>query len=543
MRRFTALYTRLDASTATNDKVAAMRDYFAAAPPADAAWAVSFLCGRRIKRLIPSARLREWTAEAIDMPLWLVEESYSAVGDLAETVTLLLDEIETGDTGLEIALHDWVEQRILPLRDMDDEARKARIVGFWRELPTDARFTLNKLLTGAFRVGVSRRLVTRALAETADIEPARIAHRLMGRWRPTPQFFERLIDPEDRGEDAAQPYPFFLASPIEQAPIEAMADLGARSDWHAEWKWDGIRAQLIRRQGQCHIWSRGEDLMEGRFPELEAAAADLPDGCVLDGEILAWAEGEPRPLPFARLQRRIGRLKPSANMQAKHPVRFLAYDLMEYDGSDVRESPIEDRRAKLQALVDGLESDTRIAVSANVESTGWDELAALRERSREFATEGFVLKRARSPYRVGRTRGDWWKWKVDPYSIDAVLLYAQPGSGRRSNLLTDYTFAVWDGENLVPFAKAYSGLTDEEIGQVDHWIRRNTRERFGPVRSVEPTHVFELHFEGIQASNRHKSGIAVRFPRIARWRHDKRIEDADTLDGVKALLPIEERIE
>ena len=543
MRAFTALYTRLDASTATNDKVAAMRDYFATAPAADAAWAVSFLCGRRIKRLIPSARLREWTAEAIDMPLWLVEESYSAVGDLAETVTLLLDEIETGTAGLDIALHDWVEQRILPLRNLDDDARKAKIVGYWRELPTDARFTLNKLLTGAFRVGVSRRLVTRALAETADIEPARIAHRLMGRWQPTPEFFERLMDPEDRGEDAAQPYPFFLASPIEQAPIEHTADLGERDGWHAEWKWDGIRAQLIRRQGECHIWSRGEDLMEGRFPELEQAAAELPDGCVLDGEILAWIAGEPRPLPFARLQRRIGRLKPSANMQAKHPVRFLAYDLMEYDGADVRESPIEDRRAKLQSLVDGLESDTRIAVSANVESTGWDELAALRERSREFATEGFVLKRAGSPYRVGRTRGDWYKWKVDPYSIDAVLLYAQPGSGRRSNLLTDYTFAVWDGENLVPFAKAYSGLTDEEIGQVDHWIRRNTRERFGPVRSVEPTHVFELHFEGIQASNRHKSGIAVRFPRIARWRHDKRIEDADTLDGVKALLPIEERIE
>jgi DNA ligase-1 len=365
----------------------------------------------------------------------------------------------------------------------------------------------------------------------------------MGRWRPTPEFFERLIDPEDRGEDAAQPYPFFLASPIEQAPIQAMADLGDRSDWHAEWKWDGIRAQLIRRQGQCHIWSRGEDLMEGRFPELEAAAADLPDGCVLDGEILAWAEGDTRPLPFARLQRRIGRLKPSANMQAKHPVRFLAYDLMEHDGEDIREAPIETRRARLESLVGPADADARIAVSANVESSGWDELATLRERSREFATEGFVLKRAGSPYRVGRTRGDWYKWKVDPYSIDAVLLYAQPGSGRRSNLLTDYTFAVWDGENLVPFAKAYSGLTDEEIGQVDHWIRRNTRERFGPVRSVEPTLVFELHFEGIQASNRHKSGIAVRFPRIARWRHDKRIEDADTLDGVKALLPIEERIE
>ncbi|MES1934998.1 ATP-dependent DNA ligase [Salinisphaera hydrothermalis] len=539
MRRFTELYTHLDATTATHPKVAAMRDYFAAAPPADAAWAVSFLCGRRIKRLIPGTRLREWVAEAIGMPMWLVEESYSAVGDSAETMTLLLDEIEAGDAGLDVPLHAWVENRILPLKDLDESEQKARLLGYWRELPTDARFTLNKLLTGAFRVGVSRRLVTRALAEVADIEPARVAHRLMGRWQPTPEFFERLIDPADRGEDAAQPYPFFLASPIENAPIESISELGPVAEWQAEWKWDGIRAQIIRRAGECHIWSRGEDLMEGRFPELEAAAAALPNGSVLDGEILAWVPGEALPLPFARLQRRIGRLKPSANMQKKHPVRFFAYDLMEYEGADIRERPLEERRALLADALAGI--DERIALSEHLAANSWDELAALRERSREFATEGFVLKRRGSPYRVGRVRGDWWKWKVDPYAIDAVLLYAQPGSGRRSNLLTDYTFAVWDGDELVPFAKAYTGLTDKEIRQVDSWIRKNTKERFGPVRSVTPHHVFELHFEGIQASNRHKSGIAVRFPRIARWRTDKPLAEADTLDNVKALLPPNER--
>ncbi|WP_109992745.1 ATP-dependent DNA ligase [Salinisphaera sp. LB1] len=535
MRRFTALYMRLDATTATKPKVAAMRDYFAQAPSADAAWAVSFLCGRRIKRLIAGPKLREWVAEAIDMPMWLVEESYAAVGDSAETMTLLLDEIGSSEAGLDLPLHEWVENRILPLKNLSETEQKARLFGYWRELPTEARFTLNKLLTGAFRVGVSRRLVTRALAEYAGIEPARLAHRLMGRWQPTPEFFERLVDPEDHGEDAAQPYPFFLASPIENAPIETIADLGPAGNWHAEWKWDGIRAQLIRRAGECHIWSRGEDLMEGRFPELEAAAAALPDGCVLDGEILAWAAGDSLPLPFARLQRRIGRLKPSANMQQKHPVRFFAYDLMEHEGVDIREQPLEDRRARLAEVLVGI--DERIALSESLAAGSWDELAALRERSREFATEGFVLKRLGSPYRVGRVRGDWWKWKIDPFSVDAVLLYAQPGSGRRSSLLTDYTFAVWDGDALVPFAKAYSGLTDKEIRQVDAWIRKNTKERFGPVRSVTPQHVFELHFEGIQASNRHKSGIAVRFPRIARWRTDKPLEEADTLDNVKALLP------
>jgi len=539
MRRFTELYTRLDATTATNPKIAAMRDYFEAAPPADAAWAVSFLCGRRIKRLIPGTRLREWVGEAIAMPMWLVAECYSAVGDSAETMTLLLDEIETGEAGLDVPLHEWIEDRILPLKKLDEATQKARLYDYWRELPTDARFTLNKLLTGAFRVGVSRRLVTRALAEVADIEAARVAHRLMGHWKPTPAFFERLIDPEDRGEDAAQPYPFFLASPIENAPIESVEGLGARADWLAEWKWDGIRAQLIRRQGECHIWSRGEDLMEGRFPEIEAAAAGVPDGCVLDGEILAWAEDEPLPLPFARLQHRIGRLKPSAAVQNKHPVRFFAYDLMEYAGRDIREEPIETRRQHLAEVLGGV--DSRISMSSLLDVDSWDGLAELRRESREYATEGFILKRVGSPYRTGRVRGDWWKWKIDPYSVDAVLLYAQPGSGRRSNLLTDYTFAVWDGDDLVPFAKAYSGLTDEEIGQVDHWIRRNTKERFGPVRSVTPHHVFELHFEGIQASKRHKSGIAVRFPRIARWRQDKPLAEADTLENVKNLLPPNER--
>ncbi|WP_423822665.1 ATP-dependent DNA ligase [Salinisphaera sp. SPP-AMP-43] len=539
MRRFTELYIRLDATTATNPKVAAMRDYFEAAPAADAAWAVSFLCGRRIKRLIPGPRLREWVAEAIGMPMWLVEESYSAVGDSAETMTLLLDEIEAGSQGLELALHEWIEARILPLKNLDVAQQKARLFSYWRELPTEARFTLNKLLTGAFRVGVSRRLVTRALAEVADIEPARVAHRLMGRWQPTPEFFERLVDPADRGEDAAQPYPFFLASPIENASIEAVSDLGPVSEWQAEWKWDGIRAQIIRRAGECHIWSRGEDLMEGRFPELESAAAALPEGSVLDGEILAWVAGDSLPLPFARLQRRIGRLKPSANMQEKHPVRFFAYDLMEDRHRDIRERPLEERRQRLTEALQGV--DERIALSDTLCADSWDELSALRQRSREYATEGFVLKRLGSPYRVGRVRGDWWKWKVDPYSIDAVLLYAQPGSGRRSNLLTDYTFAVWSGEELVPFAKAYSGLTDAEIRQVDSWIRKHTKERFGPVRSVTPHHVFELHFEGIQASNRHKSGIAVRFPRIARWRTDKPLAEADTLDNVKALLPPNEQ--
>lgn len=537
MRRFTNLYTRLDATTATSEKIAAMRDYFAAAPPADAAWAVHFLAGRRLKRLIPTARLREWCADEVDMPLWLVEETYSAVGDLAETVSLLLDAVDTTDSGLERPLHRWVEDDILPLRQAGETDQRRAVTGWWRSLPLEGRFVLNKLLTGAFRVGVSRRLMTRALAEQAQLEPAVLAHRLMGQWQPSARFFEQLVDPADHGEHAARPYPFFLASPVEQAPGEAVADLGPLSAWLVEWKWDGIRAQLIRRRGECHIWSRGEELMAGRFPEIEAEAAALPDGVVLDGEILAWAEDAPGPLPFATLQQRIGRLKPSARLQAEAPVRLMAYDLLEQDGKDIRPRALEDRRDRLHRLLGG--SGPAIGMSAPVTAADWTPLEVLREESRERGTEGFMLKRLGSPYRVGRTRGDWWKWKVDPYTVDAVLLYAQPGHGRRSNLLTDYTFGLRDGDSLVPFAKAYSGLTDAEILELDRWLRTHTLERFGPVRSVQAEQVFELAFEGIQPSARHKSGIAVRFPRIARWRRDLSIADADTLQQVKELLPRE----
>ncbi|MDT0618825.1 ATP-dependent DNA ligase [Salinisphaera sp. P385] len=537
MRRFTSLYIRLDATTATGEKVAAMRDYFAEAPAADAAWAVHFLAGRRLKRLIPTARLREWCAAETDMPLWLVEETYSAVGDLAETVSLLLDAVDTDEAGLDRPLHHWVAEDILPLRQADEATQRTAVTGFWRSLPLEGRFVLNKLLTGAFRVGVSRRLMTRALAEYSGIEPAVLAHRLMGRWQPDAESFRRLVDPDDHGEDAARPYPFFLASPVEQAPGETVADLGPVSDWLVEWKWDGIRAQLIRRRGECHLWSRGEELMAGRFPEIEAAAADLPDGLVLDGEILAWPVDADKPLPFVQLQRRINRLKPSARLQAEAPVRFMTYDLLEQAGADIREQPIEDRRARLEEVL--ADADPAIGLSASVHESGWAPLETRRAGSRDLGTEGFMLKRLGSPYRVGRTRGDWWKWKVDPYTIDAVLLYAQPGHGRRSNLLTDYTFGLRDGDELVPFAKAYSGLTDAEILELDRWLRRHTLERFGPVRSVQAEQVFELAFEGIQPSARHKSGIAVRFPRIARWRRDLSVADADTLQQVKELLPRE----
>lgn len=529
MRRFAELYARLDASTATNAKIEALAAYFEAAPAEDAAWAVHVLAGGKLKRLIRSGELRELAASASGYPVWLIDESYSHVGDLAETIDLLMDASPTAVD--DVTLHVWIEQRLVPLPALDATERGARLLAWWRELPHADRFVLNKLLTGSLRVGVSKRLVVQALSRTSGLETAQIAHRLSGDWRPTAEAFRRLLDPAETAASVDQPYPFFLASPLEQA----VEQLGDRSDWMAEWKWDGIRAQLLKRAGIAMLWSRGEERLDGRFPEIEQAATALPDGVSIDGEILAWRTDAP--LRFGALQKRIGRLKPGAKLLAENPVVLVAYDLLEQDGTDLRTLPLCERRARLALLLASQDPDAtqRIRLSPTVDDGDWSALARRRDEARERGVEGLMLKRLDSPYQVGRRRGDWWKWKIDPYTLDAVLIYAQAGHGRRSNLYTDYTFAVWDGDVLVPVAKAYSGLSDVEIGKLDRWIRSHTLERFGPVRSVEPHHVFELAFEAINASSRHKAGVAVRFPRILRWRHDLAIRDADRLDQLKTL--------
>jgi DNA ligase-1 len=531
MRRFAELYTRLDRSTATSDKRAALVAYFRDAPPEDAAWALWLLAGGKVggarARIAGGAELRAWVAEESGTPAWLVDDSYEAVGDLAETLALLLD--EPAAAGPDLPLHAWIERRILPVANAEPATRRAMVTEAWRTLPFAQRFVFNKLLTGALRVGVSRGLVQQALAESSGVDIALVAQRMLGDWTPTAGFLRRLTSREPQPGDAASPYPFFLASPLE-APPEA---LGGIEDWLLEWKWDGIRLQLIRRGGDTALWSRGEERLDGRFPEIEAALATLPRDAVLDGELLAWGEGA-LPLPFTALQTRIQRRKPGPKTLAAAPVRVLAYDLLELEGHDLRARPLGERRALLAELLDA-HGDPRLAVSPAVVAGDWAHAAALREDSRARGVEGLMLKRLASPYQHGRRRGDWWKWKVEPLTVDAVLLYAQAGHGRRSTLYTDYTFGVWDGEALVPVAKAYSGLDDAEILRLDRWIRANTTERFGPVRAVAPHHVFELGFEAVNRSGRHKSGIAVRFPRILRWRHDKPAAEADRLATLQAL--------
>lgn len=528
MRRFAALYRELDRSTATLDKRAALVAYFRAAPPEDAAWALWLLSGGKLARIANTRELREWLSQETGTPDWLVDESHAHVGDLAETITLLIDEPDRRHA--DVALHEWIERRLVPVAGREPELRRAAVVEAWRTLCADERLVFNKLLTGALRVGVSQRLVQQALADMSGIDIARIAQRMLGSWAPTPRFLRDLLDPDELPGDREQPYPFFLASPLE-AGVDS---LGPVDDWLLEWKWDGIRLQLIRRGGEVALWSRGEERLDGRFPEIEAAAVALPCDCVIDGELMAWKPGDEQPMPFTALQTRIQRRKPGPKTLADTPVCVLAYDLLELEGRDLRELPLAERRLLLDELL-GEGNDPRILPSPLVEPADWAEAATLREAARERGVEGLMLKRRASTYQVGRRRGDWWKWKIDPLNVDAVLIYAQSGSGRRSTLFTDYTFALWDGDALVPVAKAYSGLDDREILQLDRWIRAHTVERFGPVRSVEPQHVFEIGFEAVNRSTRHKSGIAVRFPRILRWRHDKAPRDADRLDTLRAL--------
>jgi len=530
MRAFSELFEELDTTTSTGLKVAAMKRYFATAAPADAAWATYILSGRRLKRFLGPAILRRWLIEACGLPEWLVDECQASVGDFAETVALLMDTNAASTGADDVPLSRWIEERLLPLRASAESRQKEAIVSWWRTLPYRECFLLNKLLTGELRVGVSDLLVTRSLAEVLNVGRTDIARRLMGDWRPSAELWESLRSGGAESEqDPAAPYPFYLASPLEGEPQA----LGERAAWLAEWKWDGIRSQLIRRKGRCFIWSRGEDLITERFPELVDAAMSLPEGVVLDGELVAWKNGSIQ--PFADLQQRIGRKKLTADILQSVPVRFLAYDLLEQDYIDIRGLPLRERRQRLEPLIAHARPDV-FGLSSAVETRDWAELAKLREESRMRGVEGFMLKALDSPYETGRKRGAWWKWKIDPHSFDAVMLYAQPGHGRRSNLYTDYTFGVWDKDTLVPVAKAYSGLSDAEIAELDRWIRSHTTEKFGPVRSVEQTQVFELAYEGIAASTRHKSGIALRFPRILRRRLDKPAAEADTLQALQEVL-------
>jgi DNA ligase-1 len=524
MKHFTHLFTQLDQSTKTLEKINALKEYFESASEEDKLWAVALLSHRRPKRTVNASLLAEWATKQSGLPSWLFEESYHIVGDLAEAITLVLPPAKEFST---YTLTYWINF-IRSLEPMDVSQKKEKIEWAWQRLNQSERFVFNKLITGGFRVGVSQQLMVKALARYSKVKENILAHRLMGNWSPETGNFNELIFSEEI-KDISRPYPFYLAYALDQN----IQDLGDPAEWQAEWKWDGIRGQVIVRDRKLFVWSRGEELVTDKYPEFSVLLDFLPDGTVLDGEILPFKNNQP--MSFQHLQQRIGRKTIGVKLLKDVPVSFVTYDLLEWNSEDVRGWTLEDRRKKLQEIV-SLQNGSVLRLSPVIIFQTWEQLAAIRLRSRENISEGIMLKKKDSVYRDGRRKGDWWKWKVDPFTVDAVMIYAMNGHGRRANLFTDYTFAVWDNGQLVPFTKAYSGLTDEEIQKVDRWVKQNTLERFGPVRSVKPELVFELAFEGIQKSTRHKSGIALRFPRIKRWRTDKPASEANHLSDLVSLL-------
>lgn len=526
MRNFAEMFAQLDQTNKTLDKGQVIKEYFSKAPEDDKIWTLYLFSGRKLKKHFNTTQLWNWATEYANLPEWLMEESYHSVGDMAETISLVLP-LPEGTSNESLTY--WINY-LDTLKELDDNSRKEKIIDAWKILNQNERFVFIKIITGGFRVGASQKIVINSLSELLGIETNIIAHRLMGNWHPEEITFEKLVHGDEDYEDISKPYPFYLAYAIEGDP----ADLGEPADWQAEWKWDGIRGQVVVRKGEMFVWSRGEDLVTEKFPEFNELKDILPDGTVLDGEIICFTDG--KPLPFNILQTRIGRKNITSKILNEAPVSFILYDVLELNGEDMRSKSMAERRKIIDELLVKFADSNILVPSPVIDFKSWDELKSLRERSRDLLTEGIMLKRKSSAYQVGRKKGDWWKWKIDPYSIDAVMIYAQKGHGRRADLFTDYTFGVWDEGKLVTFAKAYSGLTDKEIREVDSFVKRNTLEKFGPVRTVKPLLVFELAFEGIAKSARHKSGVALRFPRISRWRKDKKPEEADTLDNLKKLL-------
>ena len=535
MKNFSDLVIALGNATKTNEKLDLLSGYFSVADDRDKVWVIAIFSGRRPKRTISSAFLQQWCMEISGIPQWLFEESYHVVGDLAETLSLLVPEGREEASGL--PLHHYMEE-LIRMEKEDEASRKIFILDAWGRMTRGEMFVFNKLITGNFRIGVSQKMMVNALARTVQLEPSVIAHRISGNWDPVHFPFGELLGRESAMLDYSRPYPFYLAYALDDEP----ASLGDPGEWFAEWKWDGIRGEIIKRNGQLFVWSRGEELMTEKFPEYAPLQELLPEGIVLDGEMICLSATESDridfvPLPFALLQTRIGRKNISKKQLSEAPVAFIAYDLLEFGGQDFREKSQVERRTVLEKLMAEVHSPV-LRLSPLIPFGNWNELTVIRSGSREVGSEGLMLKRKNAVYQTGRKRGDWWKWKIDPLVIDAVMVYAQKGHGRRSSLYTDYTFAVRNGDQLLTFTKAYSGLTDKEFSEVDHFIKRNSIEKFGPVRTVKPELVFEIAFEGIAESKRHKSGVALRFPRISRWRKDKKAEEINTLEDLKKMLEV-----
>ena len=526
MKRFSQLIQELELSNKTNDKIAALVAYFTEADDREKPYVIAMFTGKKPKRPITTALIKQWAIELSGIPEWLFTESYSSVGDLSETIALVLP---TAANAIDKPLHQWIAE-LAQLQGKTDEEKKAYILDAWNSLNTQERFIFNKLISGNFRIGVSNKMLVNAIAKHSEEDSSKIMCSIMGKWQSNEITYKELIAGAHVNTDNSWPYPFCLAYALETEP----QNLGDTNAWQAEWKWDGIRGQIVKRNGELFIWSRGEELVTDQFPELHFLKDELPDGTVLDGEILSIKDGKVQ--SFSTLQQRLNRKTINKSQLSDAAIGFYTYDILEFEENDIRQESLSARRKILVDIIRNLTTKDIALLSPVVKFNSWDELTAIRETARELNSEGLMLKKLDSVFHTGRKRGDWWKWKINPYTVDTVMIYAQKGSGRRANFYTDYTFAVRDGEQLITIAKAYSGLTDKEIKEVNSFVNKNAIEKFGPVRTVKPELVFEIAFEGIAESKRHKAGLALRFPRIARWRKDKKADEINTLDDLRQLL-------
>ena len=529
MRKFAELISAVEITNKTNAKIEALVRYFQIASDKDKLWLIALFTGKRPPRPIKTNLLKDWCMEVGQIPEWLFLESYSAVGDLGETLALLLPH---NRSQIHKPLHVWMAE-LIALKSQNIETQKAYVLNAWGGLNTQERFIFNKLIGGSFRIGVSKKTLVNALAKLTGIEANQLMHSIMGNWSVNDLRFQELIAGQHINYDNSKPYPFCLAYALENK----LNTLGNIQEWQIEYKWDGIRGQVIKRNEEVYIWSRGEELVTQQFPELVEEIQQWKGNFVIDGEILAMKNNAV--LLFNDLQKRLNRKQVTKKLREEVPVGFYIYDLLEQEGQDCRDLSMKERRSLLEKLyVDNTTQSELLQLSTVVQGKQWEDLNQIRNSARQFNSEGLMLKKKSSVYHVGRKKGDWWKWKVDPFTIDAVMIYAQKGSGRRSSKYTDYTFAVKNKDALVTIAKAYSGLTDKEITEISRWVNKNAIERFGPVRTVKPELVFEIAFEGIAFSKRHKSGVALRFPRMKRWRRDKTVGDIDTIESVKSLITV-----
>ena len=535
MEFFSKLFHDLDSTTKTNIRLDFLVDYLTTADPKDAIWVCWFLNGKRIKGAIKSSELKELASDYSGFPLWLVEECHDNVGDLAETISLLVGDAVVPSNV--IGLNSIVDRYIRSLVGMSLDEKRDRLREAWKTFRSEDSLPFHKLLTGGFRMGISSGNLYKALARVGNVEPAVIAQRLSGNWNPGSLTLDDILQPSSSDSRFCVPFPFCLAHPLQEEPYT----LGDCNDWQVEWKWDGIRAQLIINSGLSMLWSRGDESVGNSFPEIIEASKLIPHDICLDGEILPWGiDGVGH---FSELHKRIGRKSPGFSILERIPTRFMAYDILACDNQDLREKPLSFRREKLEKLLAGLPPNFPIGLTSLVYGKDWSTFARLRKESRRRRVEGFMLKRKKSSYATGRVKGGWFKWKVDPFLADMVLVSAQMGHGKRANLYSDYSFAGWCNGELFTVAKAYSGLSNEEIEDIDDFIRKNISGKFGAVRGVKPKLVFEIAFEGVNISSRHKSGIALRFPRIKRWRKDKLPNDACTLDEIRGFAGMKNRDE